>query len=877
MALISLRRHREDADQVLARTQGLADHVDSEHVALEELIVKARVAATELSRLTEPIAEMSKRLDLFEKRLLHIGEVASRVAAVQDRTVGLDQTQRRMEAQLADSVHGISRLQSQLGEVRPLVENALRLKDDLKKFLELEGPFKPLKAEASALKAQVTGLADDCGRLRKRQDELTATSKKAASRLESLEKAEQAATRTVEGAQSRVRELDQDIGRLTQLATGVSDTKHQLLTLKSLAEQVTQKTAALDKLHDAVDRAGKDMSRLDELARKADAAMHAHDDQVYRLQKMTAEVEDLKSLYDSVSARSAEIRVRQQQIDEHERATRQKFAELGEQVRKATERSELEYRGLEMMTPRIAELRDALNAGEERMAALEASSGAVTTLRADAETLGKQVGALTGEVSKTSEQTEQLRGMRGEADRLEEWLKAVSARIVRVEEAKPAVEAVMGDLATLNRRHEAIRDALEQANAAHAETKEMRETQVNTTAWLKTVQETVTDLQSRVHQLNVFRPTVESVQKDMERVAGTMEEISSRRHIVDEVQTRLTELCALADQLDDRTKTFRMRIEIAEGRFLSVTKQADETERIGKLVVGVAQTVADAEGRVGELARSIASIEGRSENLERVAEQARVLGGELEQRHGALDKASERMEQASALRLEAADAVQRLDDRIRALQALLHTVEGQVLELDVMSDELESRSSKLGYVEKRMAQFEHQLVKWEVVEGELGRALEQVAARQATVDALRADLKHMFELAERTAGDVSVITEAQREIEESKASLRELLRRLHETDVSMAGLEERQRQIEQAEQRLARADALLIDIHSSLDALHGQKAVVDHVIEKIGSLTLEAQQAETLIDRLREERDITNRVRASLEDLRQQVVAAKGS
>jgi DNA repair exonuclease SbcCD ATPase subunit len=213
---------------------------------------------------------------------------------------------------------------------------------------------------------------------------------------------------------------------------------------------------------------------------------------------------------------------------------------------------------------------------------------------------------------------------------------------------------------------------------------------------------------------------------------------------------------------------------------------------------------------------------------------------------------------------------------MKALQALLDTVEGRVLELDMMSDELESRSSKLGFVETRMAQFERQLAKWELVEGELGRAVEQLAARQATVDALRADLKHMFELAERTAGDVSVIAEAQREIQGSKASLQELLRRLHETDVSLAGLEERQRQIEQAEQRLARADALLIDIHSSLEALHSQKAIVDHVIEKIGSLTLEAQQAETLIDRLREERDITNRARASLEDLRRQIAAAKG-
>jgi chromosome segregation ATPase len=178
MALISLRRRGEDPDQLLARTQELAQHVDSEHVALEELIVKSRLAAAELSRLTEPIAEMNERLDLFEKRLKHVGEVAARVAEVQDRTVRLDQAQHRMEAQIATAVESTTRVQAELGDIRPLLENALRLKDEVAKFLTLEGPFKPLRAEASTLKAKVTEVADDCVRLRQRQDELAAASKR---------------------------------------------------------------------------------------------------------------------------------------------------------------------------------------------------------------------------------------------------------------------------------------------------------------------------------------------------------------------------------------------------------------------------------------------------------------------------------------------------------------------------------------------------------------------------------------------------------------------------------------------------------------------------------------------------------------------------
>jgi hypothetical protein len=143
---------------------------------------------------------------------------------------------------------------------------------------------------------------------------------------------------------------------------------------------------------------------------------------------------------------------------------------------------------------------------------------------------------------------------------------------------------------------------------------------------------------------------------------------------------------------------------------------------------------------------------------------------------------------------------------------------------------------------------------------DLKRSLEQVAARQSTVDALQANIAQMFELAERTASDLRATAEAQREIRDWKASLDDLLRRLRETDAAAAGFETR------PERRLARAEALLIDIQSSLEMLNNQKAVLDHVIEQAGSLAFQVQQAEGLIDRLRKERDITQAVRTALDD-----------
>ena len=65
---------------------------------------------------------------------------------------------------------------------------------------------------------------------------------------------------------------------------------------------------------------------------------------------------------------------------------------------------------------------------------------------------------------------------------------------------------------------------------------------------------------------------------------------------------------------------------------------------------------------------------------------------------------------------------------------------------------------------------------------------------------------------------------------------------------------------------IARAEAVLIDIQSSLEALHTQKAMLDQMMEKAGALTFEVQQGEALIDRLRKERDVTNSVRVALDD-----------
>lgn len=850
--LKTLRSNGEQTESAQTEMRDLATRIHSERRTLEQLINKANGSSKELGKLNEPVAKMSDRLAALDRQITAIEKRLPAVAAAQERTQGI--------------LKAHDQIDKQLGEFARLVETATTLKRDLAPFMELEGPFRAMKGEANELKAWMADLADTYSRLREHQDGLAQTSKDATARLEAIEDASQAANRTLDGQRRRAEELEQGIGRLTQLAAGAADTKHQLLTLKSLADQVTRKVATLENQRDTIDRVAKDMSRLDDLGRKVEASIRTQEDQVSQLHTLATDVDDLKSLYDSVTARSQEIKTHQQQVEEQERATRQKLSELGEQLRKATERFDLEHRGLETVSHRIADLRAAVKDCEDRTSRVDASSRVLTEMQTKVGNVWSRVEFLMGEVEKFDELPERMRVVRADAQRLQELMQRMAARSAEIEKAEPVVDTVVQDLATLSRTHEAIKDALDQLRVAQDEMARSRSGRAETEIWLRRVEESVTDLQERVQQVDTARPIVESVQKDVERVVGAIESVSSRREFLDEMQTRLAEVASLGAQLDDRTKAFRSRLDIAEGRFLSVTKQAEEAERIGKLVATVAGTVAQADGRLAEMTRSITSLEEHAQTVQSTAERTRLLGQELEQRQGALERASEHLARASTLRQEAADAVQQLDDRTRTLQATIDGVEGRNKRLEALSEELEHCSGKVRSVEKGMAQFEEHLGRWEMAKLDLKRSLEQAAARQSTVDALQANIGQMFELAERTANDLRATAEAQREIRDSRASLDDVLRRLHEADVAAAGFEARKQEIEDAERRLARAEALLIDIQSSLEMLNNQKAALDQVIEQAGSLTFQVQHAEALIERLRKERDITQAVRTALDD-----------
>jgi len=196
-------------------------------------------------------------------------------------------------------------------------------------------------------------------------------------------------------------------------------------------------------------------------------------------------------------------------------------------------------------------------------------------------------------------------------------------------------------------------------------------------------------------------------------------------------------------------------------QFQALTAHAAEAARLEKLVPTVVGTVERVERRMTQIDTAVTTLEGRAQSLEVLAEQTRALGQELQLRQAALNSATEHLARASQLRAEAASIAQQLEERAGQLTGALTGATDRTAALTTTLEDLENRAGNLRFVHKRMAEFEERLAKWHATEEQLRRALEQTAQRQATVDALQADLYRLFEVAERAVEHVRSLASAQ--------------------------------------------------------------------------------------------------------------------
>ena len=86
---------------------------------------------------------------------------------------------------------------------------------------------------------------------------------------------------------------------------------------------------------------------------------------------------------------------------------------------------------------------------------------------------------------------------------------------------------------------------------------------------------------------------------------------------------------------------------------------------------------------------------------------------------------------------------------------------------------------------------------------------------------------------------------------------------------AMRDFAERKRQVEELERRLARAEALTTDVRSTMEAIGAQRAIVDQVLERSGTLAFQIKQADAAAEALRAECTLATQIRSAVSELRE--------
>ena len=869
--LKSLRR--PEAEQATAAGQRERS-VAREYAALEALVIRAEKAAEQL-RAVESIAEtgaaleaMQERFAGVESRLSGLEQIGERFTSIEEQAERATKAQTRTDVQLSHAAEGVERLQSQLGAVGDKVETAILLRGELEKFLSLEGPMAALRGEADTLRTQLADLAENVARMRGQHDDALRAHRHTLFRLESFDQEHQAASGKLEELERRVQTAERSLEPVGQAAESIPGLQHQLAVLKTLAEQVAHKTSALEQQREAVDRAATQISQLTRLDRELDVWVRRQEEQIRRFAAVEAKVSEVQALQTKVLARTEELQASQRTVDEGQQAARQALTDLREQMRNSSESFELENRGLHAVSERVADLRTAVKDCEARFAVLDAASQGASAVQAQVRALSDQAGDLAAELIRLSDEARRIGSIREEAERLDAAAQSVATGMQRIRELEPEVGEVARQLATLKGTRELMADGLEQMRLASGEMARLRESHGEVQAWLANADVWTRKVQGQVKDLSALEPVVERMRADLDQVQGAMAGIEARRVLVDEVHQRLDGLGNAAETLVERTETLQARMDNAENRFARLARQADDAQKVADTMAGVATAVGDAESRIALVGEAAQALEARTSQLEEMEERIRLLGQELEQRQGALDRATEHLARASTVRQQAAEAAHRLEELSRTIASGLETAEHRSSGLDRLAGELEARATALRPIDRQLTRFEELLATWESAQAEAARALDQTLARQGAVEALEAQVKHIFELADRAVQDMQAIGGARREVEDTRNLLEEIQAQFRAAEAALQGFEARRRQLERTEQRLARAEALALDVRATVESLQAQRAVVDHVIERAGALSFQMKQAEALIEALRRERTLATDVKAAVAAVR---------
>jgi chromosome segregation ATPase len=499
-----------------------------------------------------------------------------------------------------------------------------------------------------------------------------------------------------------------------------------------------------------------------------------------------------------------------------------------------------------------------------------------TVLRSDLEplldlgkelqTLKSDVLALRGELSDTQQHmasvrqqhdgveqrsaaaTERLASLEGQYGEMTVGLHAATQQLAQLQGTMQSVSTLAGQVPDLRRELDTLRALRDHVAQKVSELQQQRETVDYATSQGMRLAELVQRIDRDLEAQQEKAKALVKLEQDAARLSATHDELRRQLDHLAERQredgqveeARRQEFQALQEQMDGRIRDTISRFDFEQGRLETASVQISDLR----------QSLAEVERRLDTVQETQEGVAALRKELGQLGDRVVSMAIDL----APLDSYAERMVTVKGDIARAEQSVKEIGRRADELSGTIANTDGQLTELQELSERTERQTRDLTQLREYLGHLEQRVAKWEAAEATVSRAIDDATRRQATVDALRADLQRMLQVAKETTDAVRVISESHDEVSDARRLIDVVLTEIQAVKDESAQLESRRKDLTDVDRQIARAEALLIDIRTSLEMLNGQKAFLEDVMDTAGSLRFQSKQAEALIATLRDAR-----------------------
>ena len=387
----------------------LLERSDTATKKFESLVDPLEAMQATVQSLTAQMSELQARADSFDGRTTALGESVSRFEEVSGQ---VEKDQKSVERSFESVSKRLAEADAKVSELDDAVQSVGLVKQELVDFVGPDGALAKVRAQVEEAREQSLGYGKEVAQIQEDQAGIRAAQESVSSQYRDLRSKLESIDEGVDKANANVARVEKAKLDLTKAEELGARTERQLSSLQALSDHIVQKTGAVERQREALDRTEAQARALTDLHWELEAKLKEAKTQIKDLQKVHASVDDLRNINAKVAERTSELRAEQTEVERESKTLRAGLAGLQEQMRRTTKRFELEQSTLEADGQRVIALRADVTDLENRLRGLEETGATVNEASRRVDDMSARLTSLSGELGRISEQVELVEGMR---------------------------------------------------------------------------------------------------------------------------------------------------------------------------------------------------------------------------------------------------------------------------------------------------------------------------------------------------------------------------------------------------------------------------------------------------------------------------------